>query len=477
MLAVDTCVTGSGRPTAVRLLGGCRPPSGFLPSGRHFRQLLSPNPDHPSRIVRSASEPATIGVTGEGSEPGVGRWLFTPAPWCFAVSLDGNEWAAIGLAAPIETQNFTQLHYEPVTDGFSLRLDYDGQSTVDGTFALPTVLFVFGATDPYKALERHRQAVAPTSTKTTVPAWWREPIFCGWGAQDQESRNPKSLSTQQNYDRYLAVLEQNGVKPGIVTVDDKWQQEYATNKPDTSRWPDLRAWIAEQHGKDRRVLLWWKAWDPEGAPPQFCVRTADGRPVALDPSHPGCRAFLREVIGELLSPDGLAADGLKIDFTARTPSGASLVHNGPEWGAALLHRLLRTVYQAAKQVNPEALIVTHTPDPAFADVTDMIRLNDARMLDAPDPTTDVVRHMTYRARVVRAACPDTPIDTDGWSMPDRRQWREYTLRQQELGIPSLYYVDRVGDLHEPLTEDDYRLVRDTWTAYRSRDEKMETASG
>jgi hypothetical protein len=77
---------------------------------------------------------------------------------------------------------------------------------------------------------------------------------------------------------------------------------------------------------------------------------------------------------------------------------------------------------AAKRIKPGALIVTHTPDPAFLDVTDMIRLNDVLHTDHPEglsPPSDtaVVEQMTYRARVVCAACPELLVDTDGWRLP------------------------------------------------------------
>ena len=86
---------------------------------------------------------------------------------------------------------------------------------------------------------------------------------------------------------------------------------------------------------------------------------------------------------QLVGADGLGADGLKIDFTARTPSGQAYSAHGPGWGIALLHELLSVVYSAVKQANPEALVITHTPHPAFADVTDMVRLNDMLRLDDP----------------------------------------------------------------------------------------------
>ncbi|MGA8117317.1 MAG: hypothetical protein WCA46_27090 [Actinocatenispora sp.] len=485
-ITVRTTVTGTGRPTAVHLLGGWRPPSGFLPSGSGLRTVLSPNPDHPTRLARPAVEPATIGVVGEGGEPGVGRWLFTPAPWCFAVSrerrqsperLPAGDWLALGIAPAAGGQNFTSLHYLPVTDGFSLRLDYEGQTEVSGTFEPPEVLLSFGSGDAYAALDRHRRALRRRALlpaeRPGGPGWWREPLFCGWGAQcevaDREGARPQALATQQYYDDFLAALAGHGLHPGVITVDDKWQQRYATCRPDPEKWPDLRGWIAERHAAGQRVLLWWKAWDPEGAPLSACVRDATGRPVTLDPDAPDGQAVIEDAVRHMLSDDGLAADGLKVDFTARTPSGASLRHHGPRWGAELLHRQLEIVYRTAKSVRPDALVVTHAVNPAFADVTDMIRLNDALFTDAPDQRSWLADHMSFRGRVAAAACPQLPVDTDGWPMPDLCQWRSWRDAAPGFGVPSLYFVDSVGG--EPMTEADYATLRDIWARVRraSRD--------
>jgi hypothetical protein len=256
-------------------------------------------------------------------------------------------------------------------------------------------------------------------------------------------------------------------------VDDKWQERYATNRPDTGKWPDLPGFVADRHARGQRVLLWWKAWDPEGAPAEACVRDRDGTPLALDPESPAGRALIEDTMAFMLGEDGLDADGLKIDFTGRTPSGADLRHAGPSWGFALLHELLAVAYRAAKRVKPDSLIVTHTPDPAFLDVTDMIRLNDIIHLDHPEgmpppSETAVVEQMTYRARVVRAACPELPLDTDGWCLPGQRDLAAYATAAPALGVPALYYAGRMDREPGTFTENTWSAVAAAWADHRAR---------
>ena len=483
---VRTSVNGGGDLLAAHLLAvrSTIPgrPIGFMPSGTALRTLFSPNPTEPPRLVRPATETAYIGVSGDG-EPGRGRWLFTPAPLFVALTAADDVkdvaqpvhggWLGVALAAPVAELTFPQLAYEAADGGFSLRLDYEGHTRIDGDFDAPVVVLSPGLPDPYTGLRLHRddlvaRGFAPAPEPRASPAWWSEPIFCGWGAQCHLARGggrAPDLATQANYDRFLELLEAEGVVPGIVVVDDKWQTAYGTCEPDRQKWPDLEGWIAERQARGQRVLLWWKAWDPEGLSADLCVRNADGAPVAVDPGNPATREALHDAVTRMLGAGGLGADGLKTDFTARTPSGRMLESHGRGWGIALLHELLATVYTAAKDAKRDALVITHTPNPAFVDVTDMIRLND--MLRADDGSLlPVVAQMRYRADVVRAACPELPIDTDDWAVPDLATWREYAATKTSLGVPALYYASHLDATGEALTRDDFELLRRTWARWR-----------
>ena len=487
-IEVRASVSGAGRLGEVRLLGGrallASGRTGALPSGASFRTVFTPAPADPGRILRAASESIAIGVNAD-SQPGRGHWFFTPAPLYFALgpadaSLDpanpALEWLGVGVAAPVEELSFVQLTYEGGEDAFALRVDYEGKTRVAATFELPAVILTPGTSDPYAGLARHREqladrGVAPAVAPRATVEWWHEPIFCGWGAQCHVAATdggvPADHATQARYDGFLRYLEDRGVVPGTVVIDDKWQEAYATCEPDPAKWPDLRAWIAERHERGQRVLLWWRAWSAEGAPPELCVRHPEGDALVLDPDNPATRDFLRGVVGRMLGPDGLDADGLKVDFTASTPSGTALEHHGPRWGIALLHELLATVYGAAKRAKPDALVITHCPHPAFVDVSDMIRLNDMLRLDDPRPWPPVLPQMRYRAAVVRATCPELLIDTDDWCVPDLETWRAYLREKPGLGVPALYYVSHLDATGEMLVEEDYAALADTWAAYRT----------
>ncbi|HEY0517887.1 MAG TPA: hypothetical protein VGC84_00230 [Ilumatobacteraceae bacterium] len=476
---------GAGRVLAAGQVGG------LSCSTTSMTTLFSPNPGDPAKIVRSAAESAVIGVSGAASG-GRGHWFFTPAPLCFAVTTDAIAdpdepapagWTTIAVEAPVDEMNFVEITYRASDRAFELVLDYDAHAVVDGRFEAPTVLITPGFTTPWEGLRfdadrtgrfTHRRRSSAIS-RGASPDWWREPMFCGWGAQCALSARDgvpaAALATESNYAEFLATLASHGVVPSTIAIDDKWQATYGLNEPDTSKWPDLRRFIGDRHGRGQHTLLWWKAWDPEGLPPELCIRTAEGVPVALDPSNPLARDALGEVVATMLAEDGLGADGLKIDFTARTPVGRALSQHGSGWGIALLHDLLSIVYAAAKRADPEALVITQSPHAAFADVTDMVRLNDMLRLDDPGAMLRgavLIRQMRYRAQVVAATDPDVLIDTDDWATPDLETWRAYLTVKPQLGVPSLYYSSHIDISGEPLTDDDYERVRLTWDEWRSR---------
>lgn len=508
---VSVSVTGSGTLGEVRLLGG----RAILPNGAcgmfrssiEFASVFNPTPTEPVRVVRPASAGAAVGIVGDAS-PGRLHGIFSPPPLCLAFGREPARdathvpeggWLTAGLLAAVEDLRFTELRYAPLDGGFLLELDYDGHTEVAGAFVSPTVVFR-PIVDPWRGLATYRgdlveRGLAPDRPAAAPAGWWTEPIFCGWGAQCAATPIPGQpmshpyyldelgpavvpeglpvafdLARRDRYDGWLGRLAAHGVVPGTVVIDDRWQLAYGTGEPDPERWPDLRGWIAERHAAGQRVLLWWKAWDPTGLSVSECVTDPAGTPVAVDPGSPAYLEHLTAMVTTLLGPGGMDADGFKIDFTQRAPAGRGLRRPGAPadapWGIAALHRMLATLYRAAKAAKPDALVVTHTPHPGFGDVCDMIRLNDVLERDTAGGTVPAVDHLVFRHAVVAAALPHHLVDTDQWPIADRAEWRAYVSRQGHLGVPALYYVDRIDRSGETLTEEDLALVARTWRDYR-----------
>jgi hypothetical protein len=508
-LELDVRVEGTGTLTEVTMFGGSASMSsgacGTFRSKLRFRSVLVPAAGEPVQLVRPATSAAVLGVVGD-SDPGRLNAIFSPPPLALgfareaatgATDVPGGDWLALWLRAPVKELSFTAMRYSPVENGYLIELDYEGHTEVDGEWRSPTLVLRPTASG-WAVLEDYRRDLVERSHAPAggpeVVRWWLEPIFCGWGAQcaravhllhsgasdptadtapettEEEPmvvRAAPSFAREDVYDEFLARLGQHGLEPGTIVIDDRWQAEYGSGAVNLEQWPDLRRWIADRHAAGQKVLLWWKAWDPEGIPAEECVVNAAGRPITVDPGCPMYLDRLRSIVTHLLSAAGLDADGFKIDFTQRGPSGRTLRSAVPGmWGMTALHTLLRTIHDAAKAAKPDALVVCHTMHPSFADVLDMVRLNDVSKRDVHGGRVPVVDQLTFRYEVARRILPDHPIDTDQWPMPNRAEWLSYVDAQADLGVPALYYLESIDRSGEHVHPEDLERVAATWRRYR-----------
>ncbi|MBE2270517.1 MAG: hypothetical protein IAE80_19930 [Anaerolinea sp.] len=462
-------VEGRGDLTDVTYFGGyssahVRWGSGHFWSWHDWKRGFNPEPTSQEQVFFNPAASSAIDLGGVPL-PGKASWFFTPPPFAFAFGL-GKRWVGIGVEAVPCANRYSQLTYRAQSGGFAFDLSFDGYTHVDGTYTLPALGFDF-APDAYAALGCHVQALrdqqfAVSPHTADLPAWWNEPIYCGWGSQchvaAMAGERAPDFARQPLYEEFLGALEHHGIVPGIVVLDDKWQLTYGDNRVDPAKWHDLRGFIDAQHAAGRKVLLWLKAWDAEGIPADECITNAAGVKLAVDPTNPAFEQRFRESIRVMLQD--YDADGFKLDFTARIPTSPGLRLYENVWGLELMKRYLSILYSAAKSVKRDALVMAHTPHPYLADVLDMIRLNDVNAGKPVNPA------MTHRARVATLACPSALIDTDNWQMPDKAAWRAYVQLQPTLGVPSLYYATHIDSTGAALTEEDYALVRAAWAQYR-----------
>jgi hypothetical protein len=512
VIELSVIVLGQGALDDVVLFGGSAVmrsgATGVYRSRIEFASVFAPVPTEPVAFVRPARSAAVLGVVGD-ADPGRLNAIFSPPPLALgfgrelpadATDLPGGDWLGLSVREAVDRLTFTTMRYEPLDGGFSVRLSYEGHTSVDGAWESPT-LVLRPASSAVGVIEDHRQdlithGLAPQSPRHPAAAWWDEPMFCGWGAQcarsmhqlrhaahpsdpvEPEDADEESVvvllapqfAREGVYNQFLEHLQRNDIDPGTIVVDDRWQAEYGAATVDVEHWPDLKGWIADRHTEGRKVLLWWKAWDPEGLPADECVTDPFGSAVSVDPGNPAYLARLRSIVKGLLSPEGLDADGFKVDFTQRAPSGRGLrAATGSQgtWGVASLHRLLETLYSASKEAKADSLVITHAIHPSFGDVSDMVRLNDVLEKDVTGAYVPVADQLAVRHAIAVAALPEHRIDTDQWPMPNRGEWLSYTRAQHSLGVPALYYLESIDRSGEPIEAEHLAVVAETWREYRA----------
>ncbi len=439
---------------------------------------------------------------------GCQQWL-SPPPFAYAF-VSAQESVFCGVAAEPGSYNFLSFDYTG-SQGIAFRLTYEGHTEVNGRFTSPRLVIGFGQTDPNDAIEAYvgwlrRWDYISAEMPKAIPDWWHEPMFCGWGQMRYDYRidhdghengnfiNVTFYCTEALYRRYLAEMEANGINPGTIIIDMGWAEQPPFHTPSPKRWQNLRGFIDEQHAKGRKVLLWYTPVVTQGLPDEACM-LLDRQPVCPDPTSPAYQAIVTEEVRRMVSdgPDGLNADGFKIDFTQNTPSESGrftsripsfwglinetndryiypklgrdrqqlIQTHGDKWGVEILRAYLQLIHDSMKQHKPDSMLITHTPNPYFTEIVDVLRLND---LDGD--CQDVLEVMTNRARIARMCSQHWLLDTDNDLMVDKARWRAYIQLQPQLGIPDTYYASAIAHSQERFDESDYALLREVWQTYR-----------
>ena len=78
--------------------------------------------------------------------------------------------------------------------------------------------------------------------------------------------------------------------------------------------------------------------------------------------------------------------------------------------------------------------------------------------------------MTDRLRLIRIACPEQLIDTDGTGLCNRRDTMSYMRYAPIIGVPDLYQISDSEDCH--LTDEDWAEIAGIWQAYSEKIDAM-----
>lgn len=453
-------VFGIGRLGAVRYFAA----SGSARSRYEVSRYLEPVA-HPGG--KSLPQYLTTAQDGE-----INLGYLAPPMLAYPFTLDGSMWLALGLAPKPGHYNIDHFrchffHTDSDVQPFYLSTDFLGYTVMHGQYDLPSIAITSGMTE-FAALAAQTHALVsyaghPRRDWADSPRWWYGPMFCGWGEQGYYT--PKHFQTsaaQQPYSCMSDEIDELGLRPTAIIIDDKWMTNYGEALPDPEKWPDMRAFVEREHAKGRRVMLWFKAWNSEGIPADECFNLWT-QPYGTDPTSPAYQERMFRLMHTLLSVDAgcYNCDGFKVDFANVMPLGHDLRgHENGVYGLELLKRWYTLFYTAAKAVKPDCLVNTSCAHPYYADVTDQGRLHD---YDARLRAAWEVR--SFRQKLFQAALPGISIDTDGvWS--SRREIMDFNRRAVELGVPVLYQLH--GDENNIFNRDDLREISGIWTDYSKR---------
>lgn len=466
-----------------------------------FSTVVAPEPNPYGRHTFRPHEYAQISVNADLDHCG-GNFVANPAMLCYVVAAQPEAGClAMGLLCDRGRHQLSEFEYLGGAE-FGLRLTCYAGLEVDGRLATPRVVLrpaagrdaAFGG---YVQALRDRWGVDRRTS--AAPAWWSRPIVCGWGHQCHQAdlfrvRSPPereadnaayTLSTQATYREITERYDEQRLPWGTLVIDARWYGSGGRKDVDPGRWPRMREFIDALHARGRRVLLWWGLWETDGLAADECVvwrrdpslpenpagRLAkfgpprEGRKIAIDPSLGVHRERVREQVRRLLGAGRgcLNADGFKVDHVAAAPAlyGMQFPAGSQRlFGVEAAYAAMAVLYEEAKAVKPDCLVVGQSPNPLFADVQDMIRLGDVY---TPEPDT-VVGEMRFRAEMATIAVPELPIDTDGWPMPSARVLVEYAEVAPSLGVPSLYYATHVDTTGEPIADSDFDRIRRAWAS-------------
>lgn len=410
----------------------------------------TPSPNHANQWEFSIAEPQSLGFGPgrEGSEedfrPARMTGLFSPPPLMLAFHR-GGEWATIGIGTHPGDYRFPSLEYSGSRyAGAAWWVDYLGYQTVrsvpGGEFHSPVaaIHFAYSALDALAYYTAWlRKSGFGTEARYPDVRWYHLPVFCGWAEQTStavpKGLPPNSESTQKNYEAWVAELDQRHLPIGTIVIDDKWQKGYGSFDIDQQKWPDLKGFVAAQHASGRHVLLWVPVAHTDGLPSNLCIHDQSGKCVAPDLGNPAYESFLRKKIRYLVQTVGV--DGFKEDWVW-APNAAGWPVPPQLAGIEAVRKFQGILYSETHRWKPDAMIETQTPNAAFRDSSDVLRLNDVWYA-----TRDVVGMMRERARIAHISGWPL-VDTDNASSTTLESWWQYMEAQPSIGIPALYFVHR-----------------------------------
>lgn len=318
-----------------------------------------------------------LGSFGTSSTPYAAAY---PRP-LYAVALGtGNSWVAVGCGAIPNGAMFYQVKSFNGALKYSYREDLWGAVSKSRTWEKPLVICTDStAWDSFSKLFR---SVADT---LPVPSIHQKSHWNSWGDFSKGDYNLRMIT-----DKAL----QNHAE--LVTIDMGWETSVSSGIPAIKKIPCFYNDLGYLKSKGLELgfwqsLLWVTDTVEAGLTSKDLLRGSDGKPrrsnifhnpfwadwsyYCLDPGSPAAREFLKNRTRNLVKTTG--AKLIKPDFGYAAPPLDVAASIDPEYrGEKYTYSLLKLMYEAAKEVDPEITVQYYGINPLLKNAYNLVALDD-----------------------------------------------------------------------------------------------------
>lgn len=382
------------------------------------------------------------------------QWISSPAPLNISAKTRAG-WFSIGLAQlpPAMQISFRQS---------SFFIDYPWEklnASIDGLYHTVPMVFTFNnsewiAISDYRDYLKLHGYLPERAYKISDVKWWRQPLLSTWGEQVVKERTRKAPGFNsewvKEYVKKQSELYRN--HKFTIVIENQWMNEFGDGAP-SERFSDMKQLIQWCHERGHKVILWWRAWTAEANSLAQTMKVVNGDYV--DATHPQFAEYVQKCCALMLSnaDTALNADGLKIDegYQVREPRLAHYTDSTKGMGLTEYKLYLKTFYEQAKLLKPDALILGYAIDPHFIDVQDMVSINN---------DWDNKLRREKRARIINAAAPELLVDGDVSDMTQRLALYHY-VTSSIYATPAIEYLTQFQDLAiEPVMQESISQILD-----------------
>ena len=386
------------------------------------------------------------------------------SPYVTALKTAGH-WLGVGTLEIPDSQwglNMTFENGRAVTEYY-----YGGSLTIKSKYTFPKLTF-FEEPDKLSTCKKYIRRLYDSGLAKHNQKWeasWAGPVYCFFSDQMYEYQTDRTtpdmegeMTMTENYcnetflNTCLDFLIGKSINYNIIIIDYGWFIDNGDWTPNTKRFKNFKATIKTLQSMGKKVLVWYSPYFvAEDTPtyqnnPDIVVNKKDGSKFFImrfrtekyfqsDYTHPGMRQAALRDIQFLLSPEGLDADGIKVDCTHQPPLIDSVFHD-PSWGLGerFHYNASKFIYDEAKKIKPACCINATAGNPFFNNTYDIHRIHDAL-----EYNVDAYEERAWAAWF----CESGINDLDDWPSYDLYTVRS-NLRKIAYGVPSIYAARKRG---------------------------------